>query len=283
MTKASKNKFYPSAMSIAGCDSGGGAGIAADLRTFNTFGVFGTCAVTAITAQNPAAVRRIDPLTGEAVSAQIDAVMEKIAVRYAKTGMLFSADVIQAVARCVEKYQLKIVCDPVMISTSGSKLLESSAVEMLKRKLLVLASWITPNVPEAEALTGMKIRNLRDMIAAARKMHEQFNCSIWLKGGHLTGNAAQDVICREDKSYTLTSPLVAITAFASHGTGCTLSAALTAALALDLPWKQAVCSSKALVYGSLEEYVNIGAGVNAMYPPSDDYSQLVKLSEAELG
>lgn len=281
MTKRSKMQFYPSAITIAGSDSGGGAGIAADLRTFNALGVFGTCAITAVTSQNPAVVRRIDALAPEAVSAQIDAVMEKIAVRYGKTGMLYSAQIVKAVAESVKKHQLKVVCDPVMVSTSGKVLMEAEAVKAVKETLFPLASWITPNIPEAELLTGMKIASLDDMLEAAGVLGKKFSASIMLKGGHLSGKTVTDVICRDGKFYTLSSPAAEVPPLASHGTGCTLSAALAAMLALDLPWKQAVCESKAFVYGSLVQSVEIGSGVIAMYPPSEDTIHLVKLTEVE--
>lgn len=274
-------QFYPSAMTIAGSDSGGGAGIAADLRTFNALGVFGTCAITAVTSQNPTAVRRIDPVAPAAVSAQIDAVMEKISVRYCKSGMLFSAENVNAAAESIKKHQLKLVCDPVMVSTSGKQLLLDDAVSAMTEKLLPLAAWITPNIPEAELICGAKLCDLHDMIDAAKAIQQKFGCSVWLKGGHLSGKNAEDVIAKDGKAYTVTAPRLDIPANASHGTGCTLSAALTAMLALDLPWKQAVCESKAFVYGSLAQMVEIGPGIMAMYPPSEDTISLIKLNETE--
>ncbi|MBR7121558.1 MAG: bifunctional hydroxymethylpyrimidine kinase/phosphomethylpyrimidine kinase [Lentisphaeria bacterium] len=282
MTKKSKMKFYPSAMTIAGSDSGGGAGIAADLRTFNAFGVFGTCAITAVTSQNPATVRRIDSLPGAAAAAQIETILEKIPVKHCKTGMLFSAEIIDAVFSAIKDHHLKLVCDPVMISTSGKKLLQDEAVAMLIDRLKDSASWITPNIPEAQLLGDCRITGIKDMLRCAAKLHETFSASIFLKGGHLSGNSSTDVIARDGRLYTLTSPLLDLPQFASHGTGCTLSAALTAMCALDLPWKQAVCESKAFVYGSLSQCVTLGAGITAMYPPTEDSIQLIKLDEAEL-
>lgn len=281
MTKRAKTDFYPAAMTIAGSDSGGGAGIAADLRTFNAFGVFGTCAITAVTSQNPSAVRRIDPLPGEAVAAQIDAVLEKIPVKFCKTGMLFSAENIRAAADAVRRHHLKLICDPVMVSTSRSRLLRDDAIDAMTGELLPLAAWITPNIPEAELLTGRSISSVHEMLDAAMALHERFSCAVMLKGGHLAGSEAWDVIVREGRSYTLTAPLLEIPLLAAHGTGCTLSAALTAMMALAVPWKQAVCESKAFVYGSLAQRVTLGPDTQAMYPPSEDSIQLVKLAEAE--
>ena len=281
MSKAVKERFYPVAMTIAGSDSGGGAGVAADLRTFNALGVFGACAITAVTAQNPAAVRRIDPVAVDGVTAQIDAVLENIAVNYCKTGMLFAADTVVAVADAVAKHHLKMICDPVMVSTSGSKLLQDEAIEAVKEKLFPLASWITPNLPEAEQLTGRKIATIDEMSAAAGALSDQYHCAVWLKGGHADDLNCTDVIAREGKLYTLTTPRLEVPPFATHGTGCTLSAALAATLALGMPWKQAVCESRAFVYGSLAQCVPIGKKIHAMYPPVEDSIQLVKLTEVE--
>lgn len=281
MTKRIKTQFYPSAMSVAGSDSGGGAGIAADLRTFNALGVYGTCAITAVTSQNPAAVRRIDQLPDQAVTAQIEAVMERIPVRFIKTGMLFSSENIRAVSQAVKKYDLELICDPVMISTSGKRLLQDEAVETLKSELFPLAAWITPNLPEAEAILDEKITSLPDMLAAAKELADLYDAAVWLKGGHLKGNQATDVIARDGKCYTVSSPKLETAPLTSHGTGCTLSAALTGMLALDFSWKQAVCASKAFVYGSLMQSVEIGPDLPAMYPPTEDFYQLIKLTEAE--
>ena len=281
MTKRAKHEFYPVAMSIAGSDSGGGAGIAADLRTFNAMGIFGTFAITAVTSQNPAAVHRVDPIAPEAVVSQIDAVMEKIAVKWCKTGMLLSAGTIEKVADAVKKYNLKLVCDPVMVSTSGAKLLDDDAVAVMKDKLLPLTAWITPNIPEAELLTGKKITSVAEMMDAAADLSDAYRSAILLKGGHLPGERATDVIAREGKCYTLSVPALEIPPLSSHGTGCTLSAALTGMLALDFPWKQAVCDSKSFVYSSLAQCVEIGANLFAMYPPSEDVAPPVKLVEVE--
>ena len=281
MSKPVKVKFYPSAMTIAGSDSGGGAGIAADLRTFNAFGVFGTCAITAVTAQNPAAVRQICLMDAQTVTDQIDAVREKIPVKYVKTGMLGSAQTVHAVAQAVKKYNFKLICDPVMISTSGSKLLADDAAAVMQTGLFPLAAWITPNIPEAEFLTGSKITSVNAMLDAATALQQKYQAAVWLKGGHLSGNAAVDVIVKDGKRFTLSSPLLDLRPLTTHGTGCTLSAALTAMLALEMPWKQAVCAAKAFVFGSLEQCVDLGPGIQAMYPATEDFIQLIKLAEAE--
>ncbi len=278
-----KNKIYPAALTIAGSDSGGGAGIQADLRTFNAFGVYGCTAVTAVTSQNPKRVTRIDPVAAEGVSAQIDAVMDAVAIRHAKSGMLFSAEIVEAVADAVKRHKLPLVLDPVMVSTSGSVLLEQSAIEALKKELLPLAEWITPNLPEAELLLGRKLCSECDCLDAARECHEKWGASILLKSGHApAGKFADDFVCREGQLYRLRSRRLPERG-CSHGTGCTLSAAITAALALEMPWKNALCEAKAFVLGSMEEFVEIGRGVTAMYPPVEDRIDQVRLEKVSAG
>jgi hydroxymethylpyrimidine/phosphomethylpyrimidine kinase len=160
-------------------------------------------------------------------------------------------------------------------------LLRDDAIAAVTGELLPLAAWITPNIPEAELLCQCKITSDADAAAAARELAGRFNCAVWLKGGHADGAMCCDFICRENKLYTLTSPRLEVPKFTSHGTGCTLSAALTATLALGLPWKRAVCESRAFVYGSLEQNVEIGKKLFAMYPPVEDSIDMIKLTEAE--
>lgn len=277
-----KNKvqqLYPVALSCAGSDSGGGAGIQADLRTFGAFGVFGCTAITAVTSQNPDAVRRIDPIPAEGVRTQLEAVFDAFAVNAMKTGMLFDSEIVKVVADTVRKYNIPLVVDPVMVATSGSVLLQSDAVAAVKEHLLPLASWITPNLPEAELLLGRKLRNPADYADAARECASCYHCGCILKTGHATekGKFITDFVALDDGSlYALSSPR-AREQGASHGTGCTLSSALAATLALDFPWKRAVCEAKAFVFGSLTEVVEVGAGRHAMYPPEEDYTPYVKL------
>ena len=277
MKNKNKNEFYPAALTIAGSDSGGGAGIQADLRTFNAFGVFGCTAITAVTAQNPREVRRIDPIPAEGVRAQIDAVTAAVAIRFAKSGMLAEAAIVETVADAVETYRLKLIADPVMVSTSGAPLLAPGAIEAV-RLLLKRALWITPNLPEAELLLGRKLRNERDYREAALACHEMFGASLLLKTGHApAGKFAVDYVCCDRALYALSSPRLPSVRGVSHGTGCTLSAALTAALAMGMPWKQALCEAKAFVLGSLQETVQIGSNLSAMYPPVEDHLNSVRL------
>ncbi len=281
MKKTAENSSsYPVALTIAGSDSGGGAGIQADLRTFNAYGVFGCSAIAAITSQNPTEVTRIDALPAAAVTAQIAAVCDKLAVRYAKTGMLFNAEIISAVADQVVERKLPLVCDPVMVSTSGRELLEKAAIRTLCDRLLPVAKWITPNLPEAELLLGQKLPDPEQAAAGAEKLAKKFGVSVILKGGHRLGKeSACDLVAHGGKLYTLTSPVVKTAPLTAHGTGCTLSAAITAGLALGIAWKAAICEAKSFVFGSLSEAVNIGAGIDAMYPPTEDTLKLIKLAE----
>ncbi len=178
--KSNETEFYPAALTIAGSDSGGGAGIQADLRTFAAFGVYGCSAITAVTAQNPLKVTRVDALPCAGVDAQIKAVLSTIKVRAAKTGMLFSAEIINTVAQNLSEQNLSLVVDPVMISSSGVRLLEEDALTVLKDELLPLASWITPNIPEAELLLGCKIKTHEDAVNAAMEFGHRWDCSVAL-------------------------------------------------------------------------------------------------------
>ncbi len=282
MPKKNHEAFYPAALTVAGSDSGGGAGIQADLRTFNAFGVFGCSAVTALTSQNPREVRRVDTLPPESVRTQIETVLDAVAVRWAKTGMLAGAGVVETVAEIAAVRRLPLVCDPVMVSTSGVPLLEPAAVDVMRRRLLPAARWITPNLPEAELLLGVKITSFDGCVHAAKSLFELCGAAVLLKTGHagFTADAA-DVVCREGRMYLLSSPRVEAPPYAPHGTGCTLSAALAAALAAGAHWKTALCEAKAFVFGSLSECAEVGPGLFAMYPPVNGYESSVTLKPLE--
>ncbi len=270
---------YPAALTIAGSDSGGGAGIQADLRTMSAFGVYGCSAITALTSQNPRTVNRIDPVPAEGVACQIETVLAAIPVKFAKTGMLFNAEIVKKVAELTAKHNLSLVVDPVMVSTSGSVLLESAAVEAVKRDLFPRAKWITPNIPEAELLLGRKLDSVQDYRDAAKECFERWKVGVILKTGHAPGGkSVTDFICKEGQLYALSSPR-APERKQSHGTGCTLSAALTSALALGMPWKNALVEAKAFVFGSLTECVMLNNNLYAMYPPVEDYHTQVKLEK----
>ena len=279
----SLRQSYPLALTVAGSDSGGGAGIEADLRTFNAFGVYGSCAITAVTSQNPRQITRIDKLSAESVKTQINAVAECFSPAFVKSGMLADPEIVEVLADAVKRYKMNLICDPVLVATSGAVLGEEMLVDALCKKLLPSAAWITPNVPEAEKLLGSKrkISTEQELFDAAKELYNRFGASVLLKGGHLDLPEAADAVCRGGKLFKLTSPKVDIPPYAGHGTGCTLSAALTAGLVLDYPWKQALCEAKSFVLGSLTQNVELADGVFAMYPPTEDCYDLIKLESVE--
>jgi len=247
------SRSLPVALTIAGSDSGGGAGIQADLKTFSAMGVFGTSAITCITAQNPDAVTGIEAVSSKLVTAQIKAVQAGFPVAATKTGMLFSATVIHAVARCLKSGAFgPLVVDPVMVATSGARLLLPDAVEALRRDILPIATVLTPNLNEAEILADCRIRTLRELQRAARVIAKRFNTACLAKGGHLRGGDVVDVLCTGDDDLTLyTAPRVRVRG--THGTGCTFSAALTASLALGEPLHEAVAHAKQFVTHAIKQ------------------------------
>ncbi|WP_126427702.1 bifunctional hydroxymethylpyrimidine kinase/phosphomethylpyrimidine kinase [Brevibacillus marinus] len=222
------------ALTVAGSDSGGGAGIQADLKTFHQFGVYGMSAITAVTAQNTLGVSGVYPLTAEAVAEQMRQVLEDIGTDALKTGMLFNADIIRAVAGMISRYKVsQVVVDPVMIAKGGAKLLLDDAVEALKQELLPLALIVTPNLPEAESLSGMKIESRYEMEEAARRIHAMGARHVLVKGGHLASAEIVDLLFDGSQFYAF--PHQRIDTRHTHGTGCTFSAALTAELAKGTP------------------------------------------------
>ncbi len=278
--KNKNQEFYPVALTIAGSDSGGGAGIQVDLRTFNAYGVYGCSAITAITAQNPGEVRRIDPVPAAGVQAQIEAVCDQFAVKWVKTGMLLNKEIVNTVAEMVKKYHLKLVIDPVILSTGGTVLLEADAVQAVKERLLPLAQWITPNIPEAALLLGRKLNGKKDYVQAAAECARRWDCKCLLKGGHAQSadNTVDFVALPDGPVFTLSAPRLP-NHEAGHGTGCTLSAALTANLAAGQSWKEAVCEARTFVLGSLADTVMAGKELEVMYPPENDYRDHVKFQE----
>jgi len=247
------------ALTIAGSDSGGGAGIQADLKTFQAFGVFGTAAVTAITAQNTVGVRAIQKIEPDVVADQIRAVAEDLRPAASKTGMLADAPIIAAVAEAIRETGLAhLVVDPVMVAKSGDRLLEEDAVEALAKQLLPLAEVITPNLPEAAILAGRPVQTAADMRAAAEILTERGAQSVLVKGGHLSGDRLVDLFfdgadwhewqgSRLDTRHT-------------HGTGCTLSAAICAGLALGWSRVEAVRRARIYTQRAIETAPGLGAG-----------------------
>ena len=247
----------PRALTIAGSDSGAGAGIQADLKTFAALGVYGLSALTAITAQNTSGVRAALDLPPELIEAQIDAVLEDIGADAAKTGMLSSPAIIEAVAGRVRKWKLRLVVDPVMRAKGGDPLLQPDAVVILCSALLPLAEVITPNLPEAEVLTGQRIETLDDMRRAAQIIHEQGPRHVVVKGGHRTTDPV-DVYFDGSRFVELRAERIQTPH--THGTGCTFSAAITAFLARGFPVEKAVAEAKRYVTEAIRHAPGLGHG-----------------------
>jgi hydroxymethylpyrimidine kinase/phosphomethylpyrimidine kinase len=240
----------PVVLTIAGSDSGGGAGIQADLKTFAALGVHGTSAVTCITAQNPKRVWAIESCSPKIVHAQMQAVFSELQPRATKTGMLFSAEIIRTVALWFTGRKCPLVVDPVMIATSGASLLKPDAVKVLTRDLLPRATVVTPNAPEAEALLGLRIREPEDLRRAARKLHERFGCAALVKGGHLKKtDEAIDILFDGTEEWMLVAPRVP--GVKTHGTGCTYAAAIAAFLARGETLERAVRLGKEFVTAAI--------------------------------
>jgi len=253
---------YPRVLSIAGSDSGGGAGIQADLKTISALGCFGMTAITALTAQNTLGVRAIHAVPLQMLTDQIDAVVEDIGVDAVKIGMLHSADTVRAVAGALKRHGLgKVVLDPVMIATSGAKLIDDAAIEVLVRELFPLAAVVTPNLDEAALLVGHPLQGEADMEAAARQLLERGASAVLVKGGHLAGDTVSDLlVARGAQPHWMRAPRIA--SGNTHGTGCTLSSAIASHLALGADLGEAVERARAFVRGALEAgaAVRTGAG-----------------------
>lgn len=253
------------ALTVAGSDSGGGAGIQADLKTFEAFGVWGTCAVTGITAQNTVGVHDSLVLPPGLVRAQIDAVVDDLGVAAAKTGMLGAAGVIEAVAAAVSDRGLApLVVDPVLVTSHGDLLLEADAMGVLRRLLLPLAAVVTPNIPEAEALLARPIEGVAAMEGAAAELASLGPAAVLLKGGHLGGDRSPDVLWHDGRAHWLDAPRQA--ARNTHGTGCTLSAAICALLALGEPLPTACMRAKDFVAAAIAAGLELGRGIGPVNP-----------------
>ena len=247
----------PVALTIAGSDSGGGAGIQADLKTFAALGVHGVTALTCITAQNPRRVLRIEPCQPDMVRSQLLAIFSELPPTAAKTGMLYSPGIIRVVAKSLRGRPLPFVLDPVMISTSGSKLLTRSALHTLGRDLLPLATLLTPNVEEAEVLCGQSISSVEDLRRAAKQLHSRFGTAALVKGGHLRGMLqAVDIFYDGTEELLLRAPFVH--GVRTHGTGCTFSAAITAFLAAGVPLAQSVIRAKQFITQAIADSQRAG-------------------------
>lgn len=245
-------------LTIAGSDSSGGAGIQADLKTMTVNGVYAMSVITALTAQNTQGVTGILDVSPEFITEQMDAVFTDIYPDAIKIGMVSSPEIVEAIAASLEKYKAKnIVLDPVMVATSGAKLLKEEAMDSLINRLIPLADVITPNIPEGEILAGMKITNEDQMIKAAEKIGKKYDCAVLLKGGHRV-NDANDLLYRDGefkwfRSERIDNPN-------THGTGCTLSSAIGANLAKGYDIDQAIEMAKDYLTGALRAGLDLGKG-----------------------
>ena len=246
------------ALTIAGSDSGGGAGLQADLKTFAALGAHGTSVVTCLTAQNPRRILGVESCSRRIVRRQLEAVFEELRPAAVKTGMLFSAEIIRTVADFLDRQpEIPLVVDPVMISTSGTTLLKPAAVRILQDRLLPLAGLVTPNLAETKILTGRKIGSLDDMRTAARQIQSRFGCAALVKGGHLRGiREAVDIFFDGRQELILRVPF--IRGIPTHGTGCAYSAAITAALASGKELPQAVARAKQFITRAIAHSYRIG-------------------------
>jgi hydroxymethylpyrimidine/phosphomethylpyrimidine kinase len=254
----SKRRQLAVALTIAGSDSGGGAGIQADVKTFAALGVQGTSAITCITAQNPKGVYGIQACSVEIVRRQIEAVFGELRPAAVKTGMLYSAPIIRVAAQCLGRRRgVPLVVDPVMVSTSGAQLLKPAAVKALCAELLPLAALVTPNLDEAEILVGEKLCSVSDLREAGRELHRRFRCAVLVKGGHLRGlREAVDIFNDGRQELLLSAPF--IRGVSTHGTGCTYSAAITGYLARGCPLPKAVERAKQYITQAIAGSQTVG-------------------------
>lgn len=247
------------ALTIAGSDSSGGAGIQADIKTMTVLGVYAMSVITSLTAQNTVGVSAISDTTPDFLSAQFDCVFTDIYPDAVKIGMVSSAELIKTIAEKLKKYEAKnIVLDPVMVATSGARLISDDAIDVLKTELIPLATILTPNIPEAEELSGMRIITHSDMKKAGEQICSRYGCSVLIKGGH-TNFSADDFLCTSDgteKWYCAKK----IENKNTHGTGCTLSSAIAANLAKGENIPAAVAFSKAYLHGAIEYGLDLGKG-----------------------
>ena len=249
----------PVALTIAGSDSGAGAGIQADLKTFAALGIYGVTVITAITAQNTLGVRAVHEVDPGVIKAQLDAVAEDFSISALKTGMLSSSAIIELVAAGIRRHRLdRLVVDPVMMAKSGDRLLREDAVAALRTILLPLAEVVTPNIPEAEVLSGQHIRTMADRVSAARTILRLGARAVVLKGGHAEDDPLIDLLVDAESVHEFRAPRIRTTS--THGTGCTFSAAIAAGLAAGLSRHAAVAGAREYVSAALERAEPLGHG-----------------------
>lgn len=249
----------PTALTIAGSDSGAGAGIQADLKTFAAHGVYGTCAITALTAQNTIGINAVHVVPDEFLTAQIEAVVSDFGCDAVKTGMLANSAIVEAVAAAVESMDLpNLVVDPVMVTKSGDHLLDDEAVHAVRWTLLRLARVVTPNIPEAEVLAKMAIASVADMREAAARIAAFKPAAVIIKGGHLAGPKVVDLLFEQGHFHEFSA--ARIESRNTHGTGCTFAAAIAAHLARGAALKDALPAAKAYVEGAMRQGIPLGKG-----------------------
>lgn len=246
-------KHYTTVLTIAGSDSGGGAGIQADIKTISALGCYATTAITAITVQNTVGVEAVHPVPVDFVKGQIEAVLSDIGADAVKIGMLQSAEIVQAVAEMLRKYKVgNVVLDPVMVSTSGHRLIEEEAIDTLRRELIPLSRVITPNIPEAEILLGgEEIRSQASLPEMAQRLSASYGVSVLLKAGHLSEDELTDILYDKETDKLLQLTSKRIRTRNTHGTGCTMSSALAASLAKGETLQQAASSAKTFISNAI--------------------------------
>ena len=276
-------KSYPIALSIAGSDSSGGAGIQADIKTFSALGVYGATAITAITAQNTIGVHSQLAIDPQMVYDQICAVVDDLHPQVVKIGMLSNEGIVRAVAEALRKYQLPVILDPVIISTSGHRLLSEDAQEVLKHKLLPLSTLVTPNIPEMSTLTAMPLATFEDKERAAQHLMQYGATSVLLKGGHEEGDTKSDIL------FSMSPSGVQSTIFSSqtiqtrntHGTGCTLSAAIAAFIARGESINEAIAKAKSYISDAIRAGADVAIG-NGFGPVNHGFNPVkMIINEAE--
>lgn len=244
-------KRYPIVLSIAGSDCSGGAGIQADIKTISALGAYAASVITAVTVQNTMGVRAVHTIPADIVRGQIEAVMEDLHPEAVKIGMVSEGEIARIIADCLRRYHPKyVVYDPVMVSTSGRKLMSDDAIEIIKRELLPLTALVTPNLDETEMLLGRKITTPEEMRQAARELSTMYHTAMLIKGGHLQGNEMQDVLCWEEHLFIYSESKIESRNL--HGTGCTLSSSIATYLALGDTMNEAVGNAKGFLSGAIE-------------------------------
>ena len=274
-----QNQMVPVCLTIAGSDSGGGAGIQADLKTFNYFKTFGASVITSVTAQNPFEVSAIYPMPVSGILSQIRAVTGKLEINAVKTGMLYSSEVITSLAKelCTLPTSPPVIVDPVMVATSGASLTTENIRESLRNRLAPNATLITPNIPEAELLSGKKLSSRNDIIMAACDLVREYQTNVLLKGGHYPSATRCDYFANGKTTYELKTPH--IDAPTTHGTGCMLSSAIAANMALGRNLLDAILTAKVFIFHALKNCITIGDSTFAIgLPPTIDKS-IVEVKE----